>query len=111
MRHSTPAALPWRHGHALARIAGCWRRDRRASADFPDRSRRRLFKLGAGLLDKAFGDPLVQLSGLGSALAKVPRPQGERSLPTTIFFAGASGAVGKRLTPLLVSQGYRVFGM
>lgn len=28
-----------------------------------------------------------------------------------IFFAGATGAIGRRLTPMLRQAGYRVFGM
>jgi nucleoside-diphosphate-sugar epimerase len=29
----------------------------------------------------------------------------------TVFVAGATGAIGARLTPLLISRGYRVFGL
>jgi uncharacterized protein YbjT (DUF2867 family) len=28
----------------------------------------------------------------------------------TVFLAGASGAIGRRLAPLLISEGWRVFG-
>ncbi len=31
-------------------------------------------------------------------------------MPTTIFLAGASGAIGRRLAPMLVEQGWLVFG-
>jgi nucleoside-diphosphate-sugar epimerase len=31
-------------------------------------------------------------------------------MPTTILLAGAAGAVGRRLTPLLIASGYKVFG-
>lgn len=32
-------------------------------------------------------------------------------MTTTIFVAGATGAIGRRLVPLLLSRGHRVFGM
>jgi nucleoside-diphosphate-sugar epimerase len=32
-------------------------------------------------------------------------------MASTVFIAGATGAIGARLTPLLVSRGYRVFGL
>jgi nucleoside-diphosphate-sugar epimerase len=31
-------------------------------------------------------------------------------MPTTVFLAGAAGAIGRRLVPLLRDSGYRVFG-
>src|SRR5271170_5466791 len=33
------------------------------------------------------------------------------SLARTIFLAGASGAIGRRLTPMLVAEGWAVVGM
>jgi nucleoside-diphosphate-sugar epimerase len=39
-----------------------------------------------------------------------PRGHGARTVENTIFLAGAAGAIGKRLLPLLLDAGYQVFG-
>jgi nucleoside-diphosphate-sugar epimerase len=35
----------------------------------------------------------------------------KNAMPQTVFLAGASGAIGRRLVPILVANGYRVIGM
>jgi nucleoside-diphosphate-sugar epimerase len=40
----------------------------------------------------------------------LPQGHGARTVDNTIFLAGAAGAIGKRLLPLLLDAGYQVFG-
>lgn len=43
-------------------------------------------------------------------ITPLPRGHGARLVDRTVFLAGAAGAIGKRLLPLLLDAGYQVFG-
>lgn len=66
-------------------------------------------KVGQGALDPT----PIGVGGLAQEIAEIAvlSPLALSTMTQSLFLAGASGVIGRRLTPLLVAEGWRVFGM